>query len=240
MYDETVFDKIRTLKPSARGELEITDVNNAYIRRRHDDLFVTWTAGGPTPAHSNRCCAPPIWCRIRASAARGGSVTSERFKSAAAWSSFAGMAGSRLTLPDCRRRDWQMIISPASPDLIAGVELEPFASMAGRSRIFPRSAAHGARAWRRISHRRRPRFRPRSATRAPSRLSIFTAPDRLLGRRDGHVPGGAGGFAPGSPTFGVKNTMYVGRASALAIADSAGVGARLQSGRRSSRRCWST
>ena len=32
MYDETVFDKIRTLVPSARGELEITDANNAYIR----------------------------------------------------------------------------------------------------------------------------------------------------------------------------------------------------------------
>ncbi len=32
MYDETVFDKIRTLVPSRRGELEITDVNNAYIR----------------------------------------------------------------------------------------------------------------------------------------------------------------------------------------------------------------
>lgn len=32
MYDETVFDKCRTLVPSRRGELEITDVNNAYIR----------------------------------------------------------------------------------------------------------------------------------------------------------------------------------------------------------------
>ncbi len=32
MYDGTVFDKIRRLTPSERGELEITDVNNAYIR----------------------------------------------------------------------------------------------------------------------------------------------------------------------------------------------------------------
>jgi glucose-1-phosphate thymidylyltransferase len=31
MYDASVFDKIRTLVPSRRGELEITDVNNAYI-----------------------------------------------------------------------------------------------------------------------------------------------------------------------------------------------------------------
>lgn len=31
MYDATVFDKIKTLVPSRRGELEITDVNNAYI-----------------------------------------------------------------------------------------------------------------------------------------------------------------------------------------------------------------
>jgi len=32
MYDATVFEKIRELAPSGRGELEITDVNNAYIR----------------------------------------------------------------------------------------------------------------------------------------------------------------------------------------------------------------
>jgi glucose-1-phosphate thymidylyltransferase len=32
-YDKNVFDIVRTLKPSARNELEITDVNNAYIER---------------------------------------------------------------------------------------------------------------------------------------------------------------------------------------------------------------
>ncbi len=38
MYDGEVYDIIRTLKPSGRGELEITDVNKAYIAR--DDM--TW------------------------------------------------------------------------------------------------------------------------------------------------------------------------------------------------------
>ena len=32
-YDQSVFDIIRTVKPSGRGEMEITDVNNAYINR---------------------------------------------------------------------------------------------------------------------------------------------------------------------------------------------------------------
>ncbi|TSC95200.1 MAG: dTDP-glucose pyrophosphorylase [Parcubacteria group bacterium Licking1014_1] len=33
MYDDQVFDVIKTLKPSQRGELEITDVNNFYINQ---------------------------------------------------------------------------------------------------------------------------------------------------------------------------------------------------------------
>ncbi len=37
-YDNTVFDVIKTLKPSERGELEITDVNNHYINRNE----MTW------------------------------------------------------------------------------------------------------------------------------------------------------------------------------------------------------
>ena len=49
MYDGAVFDIIRTLKPSGRGELEITDVNNAYIDRGEmtwDELEGWWTDAG--------------------------------------------------------------------------------------------------------------------------------------------------------------------------------------------------
>src|SRR5262245_2417617 len=49
MYDASVFDIIRTLKPSDRNELEITDVNNDYIRRgvmEHDVLEGWWTDAG--------------------------------------------------------------------------------------------------------------------------------------------------------------------------------------------------
>jgi glucose-1-phosphate thymidylyltransferase len=49
MYDSSVFDIIKTLKPSGRGELEITDVNNEYIRRgtmTSDVLKGWWTDAG--------------------------------------------------------------------------------------------------------------------------------------------------------------------------------------------------
>jgi glucose-1-phosphate thymidylyltransferase len=49
MYDASVFDKIKTLVPSARGELEITDVNNAYIAEGHLTFSVLegwWTDAG--------------------------------------------------------------------------------------------------------------------------------------------------------------------------------------------------
>jgi glucose-1-phosphate thymidylyltransferase len=52
MYDPTVFDIIRTLKPSGRGELEITDVNNAYIKRgqlAYELLDGWWADAGASP-----------------------------------------------------------------------------------------------------------------------------------------------------------------------------------------------
>jgi glucose-1-phosphate thymidylyltransferase len=49
LYDERVFEIIRDLRPSGRGELEITDVNNAYIDRGEmtwDVLEGWWTDAG--------------------------------------------------------------------------------------------------------------------------------------------------------------------------------------------------
>lgn len=52
-YDATVFDIIRTVKPSGRGELEITDVNNAYINRgkmAFGTFTGWWTDAGTFPS----------------------------------------------------------------------------------------------------------------------------------------------------------------------------------------------
>lgn len=49
IYDSSVFDLIRRQKPSARGELEITDVNNGYIQNGHmgyEKIQGEWTDAG--------------------------------------------------------------------------------------------------------------------------------------------------------------------------------------------------
>ena len=48
-YDWTVFNRVRTLKPSARNEFEITDVNNSYLAEgqlTHDIVDGWWTDAG--------------------------------------------------------------------------------------------------------------------------------------------------------------------------------------------------
>ncbi|HTC94596.1 MAG TPA: sugar phosphate nucleotidyltransferase [Terriglobales bacterium] len=49
LYDNSVFQKIKTLKPSHRGELEITDINNMYLEEgtlTHSILEGWWTDAG--------------------------------------------------------------------------------------------------------------------------------------------------------------------------------------------------
>ena len=51
LYDNRVFDITRNLEPSARGELEITDVNNTYIKWNEMtyDTVSGWWADAGTP-----------------------------------------------------------------------------------------------------------------------------------------------------------------------------------------------
>lgn len=49
LYDATVFDRIRQLKPSARGELEVTDLNKLYLhdgQLHHEMLRGDWIDAG--------------------------------------------------------------------------------------------------------------------------------------------------------------------------------------------------
>ena len=59
MYDADVFEIAKSLEPSQRGELEITDVNNEYIRRgtlTHELLEGWWTdAGAIESLHRANC-----------------------------------------------------------------------------------------------------------------------------------------------------------------------------------------
>ncbi|MDP1710231.1 MAG: sugar phosphate nucleotidyltransferase [bacterium] len=49
IFDKTVFKKIRSLKPSARGELEVTDLNNLYLKEKKlswSELNGYWSDAG--------------------------------------------------------------------------------------------------------------------------------------------------------------------------------------------------
>jgi len=55
LYDSNVFDIIRALKPSARGEYEITDVNNAYVKKGLMTFSIIkgpWTDAGTFETYS--------------------------------------------------------------------------------------------------------------------------------------------------------------------------------------------
>jgi glucose-1-phosphate thymidylyltransferase len=75
MYDARVFDYCRDLKPSSRGELEITDVNNAYISAGdlfYDTLSGWWTDAGQFESLYHATC---LVAEQRLAAARQHSLT---------------------------------------------------------------------------------------------------------------------------------------------------------------------
>ena len=78
MYDNRVFDIIKTLKPSGRGELEITDVNNAYIEAGDltwDVIEGWWTDAGTFESLLN---ASNLVAEMREGQAIKGAAASDR------------------------------------------------------------------------------------------------------------------------------------------------------------------
>ncbi len=76
MYDTEVFDMIRALRPSTRGEMEITDVNNLYIdrgRMHHDVLEGWWTDAG----HPESLFRATALVRQKTRAGRGDAIGAE-------------------------------------------------------------------------------------------------------------------------------------------------------------------
>jgi glucose-1-phosphate thymidylyltransferase len=74
-YDTTVFDKIRRLQPSSRGELEITHVNNFYVQEgklTYEVLEGWWTDAGTFQSllHANNLVAKTGANKIPADRAR--------------------------------------------------------------------------------------------------------------------------------------------------------------------------
>jgi len=65
VYDNSVFDVIKTLKPSGRGELEITDVNNYYVQKGRMHYSIVngwWTDAGSIDAL--RRATNLVWKRV--------------------------------------------------------------------------------------------------------------------------------------------------------------------------------
>ena len=81
LYDHTVFDRIRMLKPSARGELEITDVNNSYIAEGKLSFSILegwWTDAGTFESllRANNLVAQSGACKVDQVATSGASQSS--------------------------------------------------------------------------------------------------------------------------------------------------------------------
>jgi len=75
-YDGTVFDRIRKLRPSARGEYEITDVNNSYLadgRLSYELLEGWWTDAGTFDSlwHASSLVREKVTAQVTAASATG-------------------------------------------------------------------------------------------------------------------------------------------------------------------------
>ena len=191
MYDATVFDKIKTLVPSGRGELEITDVNNAYIREgtmTFSYLDGWWTDAGTFDSllRAANLVAQSVADKGRRELVAEGAATSLMAAETAQVRRRARSpppATWNWPFPSDQKGLGSLILSPDSPELIAGVRVQPFPIFPGRSRLFPRSAAHRPGPGAGFPAGDHADLRRAELSRAPSRHSTFTCTRPIAGRR---------------------------------------------------------
>ena len=136
MYDATVFDKIRTLVPSGRGELEITDVNNAYIREgtmTFSYLAGWWTDAGTFESllrAANLVAQSSAQHAIAAAPAaatmEGRSAFDGERDELPSGTSFDCCRRLQLAIPQCEKGLGTVVGSPDGKGLIEGVRVQPF------------------------------------------------------------------------------------------------------------------
>lgn len=119
-YDQDVLDIARRVRPSARGELEITDVNNAYLERGdlHVELMgrgIAWLDTAPTirlwtpgplcrPWKAGKASRWPAW---RKSAWRRGYITADQVRELARPMLKTGYGQYLLELVDTGGQAWK-------------------------------------------------------------------------------------------------------------------------------------
>ena len=130
LYDQKVFDKIRELVPSGRGELEITDVNNAYIQEGTMSFSLLegwWTDAGTFESLLRAETLSRRAARKQPRSPRPESCGNER--------SGAGSGKARrglprpspsIVLPECEKGIGS-VIQAADSHLIEGVRIRPYA-----------------------------------------------------------------------------------------------------------------
>jgi glucose-1-phosphate thymidylyltransferase len=219
MYDATVFDKVRTLVPSKRGELEITDVNNAYIQEgsmTFDFLDGWWTDAGTFDSLAARR-EPGFAVGDRAPPGGGGQTNAPKEPcddggvdgsggARAAADRLIRCAGTRASRVPQRHRIGDCFAHGGGSDRRRAHR--SVGAVARRSGLFPGGAAHRPGLGGGLPARNHADFDRLQLPRHDQGVSLSSAPDRLLDASDGNAAGGAGGSARGDPARSARGIPF--------------------------------
>ena len=166
------------------AELEITDVNNAYIRE--GNMTFSYLQGWWTDAGTFDSLLRAANLVAQSVAAKGkrvvGVVMAGQSTLRARRASSPLPANLELAYPANPKGIGAVIGRVDSPDLIAGVRVQPYRRVSRRPRIFPGSAAHRPRVGRRFPARAHPGLGGHELSRHHQGVSISICTRPIAGR----------------------------------------------------------